>query len=104
MEQLEVARPELEELDERAEAWVLVVMTEAEAGETERPELLVEEEEVEGDELTEELEQVEMSEKAEQQQQQAWVCSVVEPGACDRGRGRREVLGWAVKAFSAGRV
>ena len=64
MEQLEVARPELEELDERAEAWVLVVMTEAEAGETERPELVV----VEVDELTEELVQVERSEQAEQEQ------------------------------------
>ena len=64
MVQLEVARPELEELDERAEAWVLVVMTEAEAGETERPEQVV----VEADELTEELEQVERSEQAEQEQ------------------------------------
>jgi hypothetical protein len=76
MEQLEVARPELEWLDEMAEAEVLGVMTEAEAGETERPELLVVEEEEEVDELTEELEQVERSEKAEQ----VWVCSVVEPG------------------------
>ena len=67
----------------------LVVMTEAEAGETERPELLVEVEE-ELDELTEVQEQVEMSETAEQQQQ-AWVCSVVEPEVSCRGRGRWEV-------------
>ena len=69
----------------------LVVMTEAEAGETERPELLVEVEvEEELDELTEVQEQVEMSETAEQQQQ-AWVCSVVEPEVSCRGRGRWEV-------------
>lgn len=71
----------------------LVVMTEAEAGETERPELLVEvEEEEELDELTEVQEQVEMSETAEQQQQeeqQAWVCSG--PEVSCRGRGRWEV-------------
>ena len=69
----------------------LVVMTEAEAGETERPELLVEVEE-ELDELTEVQEQVEMSETAEQQQQeeqQAWVCSG--PEVSCRGRGRWEV-------------
>ena len=80
---------------------MLVVMTEAEAGETETPELLVEVEEEEVDELPEEQEQVEMTEQAEQEQQ-AWVGSV--PEVSCRGRGRRETLGLAVTAFSAGRV
>ena len=71
MEQLVVWRPALLERDEMAEAEVPVVMTEAEDGEIEMQEL--DELTVELDELTEELEEIELSEE-----QQAWVCSVLE--------------------------
>ena len=85
-------------LDEKAEAGVLVVMTEvgvlvvmteAQAGETERQELLVLEI---GDELTQELVLLQVLDELTEvllEVQQVWVCSV--PEVSSRGRGRREV-------------